>query len=189
MVNSSAWIPADAAGGGEAELIEAARSGDAAARETLTRRYLADVYGLALRILGDRALAEDATQEAFINALRALPRFRGDASFRTWLLRIAANAAYTAGRRRTRRSEVPIAAVAEQASAELDAASRVERQSELGRVEGALAKLPPKQRLAVVLRAQQGLSFAEVGAALECSEGAARVNYHLGVKRLRELLT
>jgi RNA polymerase sigma-70 factor (ECF subfamily) len=50
-----------------------------------------------------------------------------------------------------------------------------------------LADLPMKQRMAVILRAQQGLSYAEVGAAIDCSEGAARVNYHLGIKRLKEL--
>ncbi|HSJ14880.1 MAG TPA: sigma-70 family RNA polymerase sigma factor [Longimicrobiales bacterium] len=180
---------ADSAELAEAELVAAARRGDAAAREALTRRYLPDVYRLTLRILGERGIAEDATQEAFVSMLRALPGFRGDASFRTWLLKIAANAAYSAGRRQSRRHEVPITGAALHASGERDAASRVEQQAELARVEQALGALPTKQRLAVALRAQQGLSFAEVGAAIGCSEGAARVNYHLGVKRLRELLT
>jgi RNA polymerase sigma-70 factor (ECF subfamily) len=60
--------------------------------------------------------------------------------------------------------------------------------TEVERVEEVLGRLPTKQRLAVALRAQQGLSYAEIAGALKCSEGAARVNYHLGIKRLRELL-
>lgn len=190
VVNPSALFrESGSAEAGEAELVEAARGGDRAAQDALTRRYLPDVYRLTLRILGDPGLAEDATQEALVQALVALPRFRGEARFRTWLLRIATNAAYSAGRRRSRRREVPIAAVAELASEERDAATRHEQQTEVARVERALAGLPTKQRLAVTLRVQQGLSFAEVGEAIDSSEGAARVNYHLGVKRLRELLT
>ena len=190
MVNPSALSrSAEATHADEAALIEAARGGDVAARDALTRRYLPAVYRLALRILGEPGPAEDATQDAFVNALQALSGFRGESSFRTWLLRIAANAAYSAGRRSSRRREVPLTAVAEPAVPGPDAAARVEREADAARVEQALTRLPPKQRLAVTLRTQQGLSFAEVGVLLNCSEGAARVNYHLGVKRLRELLT
>jgi RNA polymerase sigma-70 factor (ECF subfamily) len=60
--------------------------------------------------------------------------------------------------------------------------------AEAGRVAALLEHLPPKQRMAVILRVNRGLSYAEVGDLLDCSEGAARVNYHLGVKRLRELV-
>ena len=73
-------------------------------------------------------------------------------------------------------------------SRQLDPARQAELSSETTRLERALAQLPPKQRLAVSLRAQQGLGYGEIAEALKCSEGAARVNYHLGVKRLRELL-
>jgi RNA polymerase sigma-70 factor (ECF subfamily) len=59
---------------------------------------------------------------------------------------------------------------------------------EAARVAAMLEKLPEKQRMAVNLRVNQGLSYQEIGAVLDCTEGAARVNYHLGVKRLRELL-
>jgi RNA polymerase sigma factor (sigma-70 family) len=69
-----------------------------------------------------------------------------------------------------------------------DPARRAVNVTENERAERALAELPPKQRMAVALRVQQGLSYAEIAGALDCSEGAARVNYHLGVKRLREKL-
>jgi RNA polymerase sigma-70 factor, ECF subfamily len=172
----------------EGALLERARAGDADAREALVRRYLPDVYRLTSRILGDRDLAQDATQDAFVNALGALHRFRGDASFRTWLLRIAVNTARSAGRRQVRRREVNLVLAEDRPGGGPDPAQRAENATEAERVERVLSTLPRKQRLAVALRIQQGLSYAEIGAALECSEGAARVNYHLGLKRLRELL-
>jgi RNA polymerase sigma-70 factor, ECF subfamily len=172
----------------EAALLERARAGEQEARDLLVRRYLDDVYRLTARILGDKDLAQDATQDAFINALGALHRFRGDASFRTWLLRIAVNAARSVGRRQVRRKEVSLVLADHEPSLGPDPAVRAEQTTEVERVERMLAKLPTKQRMAVALRVQQGLSYAEIAAALDCSEGAARVNYHLGVKRLRELL-
>ena len=172
----------------EHDLVERARAGDSDAREELVRRYLPDVYRLTRRVLGDRELAQDAAQDAFVNALGALGRFRGDASFRTWLLRIAINAARSVGRRQGRRREVNLVLADHEPSPEQDPAVKTENRAEASRVEQMLGLLPPKQRLAVSLRVQQGLSYSEVAAALNCSEGAARVNSHLGVKRLRELL-
>jgi RNA polymerase sigma factor (sigma-70 family) len=172
----------------EADLIARARAGEAGARDELVRRYLDEVYRLTCRILGDRDLAQDATQDTFVNALGALSRFRGEASFRTWVLRIAVNAARSLGRRQVRRREVNLVLADHEPSREQDPATRAETVTEARRVEDVLGRLPPKQRLAVALRVQHGLSYAEIAVALACTEGAARVNYHLGVKRLRELL-
>ncbi|MGH7447471.1 MAG: RNA polymerase sigma factor [Longimicrobiales bacterium] len=180
--------PDTAQAAADAALLERARTGDAEAREQLVRRYLPDVYRAAVRVLGDPDLAEDAAQDAFINAMGGLSRFRGDASFRTWLLRIAINAARSVGRRNGRRREVSLMLAESEPAATPDPASRAVNLSELERLERALTRLPTKQRLAVALRVQQGLNYAEIAASLKCSEGAARVNYHLGVKRLRELL-
>lgn len=172
----------------ESALLARARSGDEDAREELVRLYLPDVYRLTRRVLSDHDLAEDATQDTFVNALGALARFRGEASFRTWLLRIAVNAAHSVGRRQARRREVTLVLADNEPTSDIGPAARAENRTEAERVDLMLAQLPTKQRLAVALRAQQGLSYAEIAAALSCSEGAARVNYHLGVKRLRELL-
>lgn len=172
----------------DAELIERARAGEPEARDELVQRYLTDVYRVTSRILGDRDLAQDATQDAFMNALGALSRFRGEASFRTWLLRIAVNSARSVGRRQVRRREVNIVLADHVASVAQDPAKRAENITEAARVEEVLRTLPTKQRMAVTLRVQQGLSYAEVAEALDCSEGAARVNYHLGIKRLKRLL-
>lgn len=172
----------------ESVLLTRARAGDAAAREQLVRSYLADVYAVTLRMLGDADLAQDAAQDAMVSAVTALNRFRGDASFRTWLLRIAVNAARTIGRRRSRRREVSLDVVAEHAADGADAYERIATQEEATRALSMLERLPEKQRMTVSLRIQQGLSYGEIGRVLDCTEGAARVNYHLGIKRLRELM-
>lgn len=172
----------------DAALVEQARSGDDDAREQLVRRYLPDVYRTTIRVLGDPDLAQDAAQDAFVNAMSGLRRFRGDASFRTWLLRIAINAARSVGRRNGRRREVSLVLAENEPSSMADPARHAMNVTEMERAERALGGLPPKQRMAVALRVQQGLSYAEIALALQCSEGAARVNYHLGVKKLRELL-
>ncbi len=181
--------PKAAAPGDDADLIERARAGDREAQEHLVRRHLADVYDVAYRVLGDRDLAQDAAQDALVNALRALHKFRGDSSFRTWLLRITTNAARSAGRRQGRRREVALTVVENTAGAEdEDAAARAATRDEADRIHALLEKLPTKQRLAVSLRIHQGLSYAEIGKVIDCSEGAARVNYHLGIRKLRELV-
>jgi RNA polymerase sigma-70 factor, ECF subfamily len=188
QVRTSAPRPlAQAAVREETPLVERARAGDPEARDALVRQYLPDVYRVTRRVLSDHDMAEDAAQDAMVNALGALPRFRGEASFRTWLLRIAVNAARSAGRRQGRRREVSLVLADHEPSRAVDPARRAELRTEVARVEALLGRLPPKQRMAVTLRVQQGLSYAEVATALDCTEGAARVNYHLGVKRLREL--
>jgi RNA polymerase sigma-70 factor (ECF subfamily) len=172
----------------DASLIARARAGDDAAINSLVRRYLGDVYAVASRVLSDPELAQDAAQDALVNAVRALHRFRGEASFRTWLLRITVNAARSIARKQFRRREVSLEEIQETPNDETDVASVVAINDEASRAARALTQLPEKQRMAVTLRTTQGLSYHEIGTVLDCTEGAARVNYHLGVKRLRELM-
>jgi RNA polymerase sigma-70 factor, ECF subfamily len=172
----------------EAALLARARDGDAAAVDALVRKHLGDVYAITFRLLGDRDLAQDAAQDALVGALNGLHRFRGASSFRTWLIRIAVNAARSAGRRQTRRREVSLEAVAGSPAAGVDAATLAAGKDEAARAALMLTRLPEKQRMAVSLRIHQGLSYKEISEALDCTEGAARVNYHLGLKRLRELM-
>jgi len=180
--------PAPAEAPDDAALVERARAGDRPALDVLLTRHLDAVYDLAFRLLGDRDLAQDAAQDAFVNAVRGLQRFRGEASFRTWLLRIAANAARSHARRRGRRREVGISALWDRPGDAPDPAERAAMRSEAERVERAIAALPEKQRLAVTLRLYQGLDYAAVATIIGSTEGAARVNYHHGIKRLREML-
>ncbi len=171
----------------DAVLIALAREGDRAAQDALIRRYADDVYRVTLRFLEDRDLAQDAAQDTFVNALNGLHGFRGDASFKTWILRIAVNASKTLGRRRTRRREIPIVAAESEPAGGRDVAEALAAQMAGTKLERLLHMLPPKQRMAVTLRVQSGMSYIDIGNAIDCSEGSARVNYHLGIKRLREL--
>lgn len=175
-------------GATDRELLEQARGGDASALDALVGRHLTAVYQVALHILGDGDLAEDAAQETWVLALRGLARFRGESSFKTWVMRIALNTSRSALRRRGRRRETALDAAGQVSSASAVPATAVDLQVEATRMEAALERLPTKQRLAVTLRIYQGLSHREVGDVLDCSEASARVNFHHGIKRLRELL-
>jgi RNA polymerase sigma-70 factor, ECF subfamily len=181
-------VAANARGNDETGLVERARRGDEAALDALVAEHYQAVYGVTYRILGEPDQAADATQEAFVNAIKALPTFRGEARIRTWLLRIAANTARSAGRRTTTRREVALDVDAQGHRSDSDPEAEALNRSEAQRAETALRALPEKQRLAVTLRIYQGLSHREIAEVLDSTEGAVRVNYHLGIKRLRELL-
>jgi RNA polymerase sigma-70 factor (ECF subfamily) len=178
----------------EAVLVERSQGGDLDAFNALVLAYQGQVYNLCLRMLGSPQAAEDAAQEAFIAAYRAVPRFRGG-RFRAWLLRIAANACYDELRRRRSRPQVPLEAPAddERPRAELPASDepleqRAER-LELARcLQEGLASLPPDQRLAVILRDVQGLAYEEVAEATGASLGTVKSRISRGRAALRDFL-
>jgi RNA polymerase sigma-70 factor (ECF subfamily) len=154
----------------------------------LVRRHHASAFRVALGILKDEDGAADATQDAFVKALRGLEGFRGDASFRTWLLTIVANEARGMLRKRRRRGETELEVAGPVAASQQSAEESLQHAQESERVKVLLETLPEKQRLAVTLRIYEGLSFKEVGVLIGSSEGAARVNYHHGIRRIREML-
>lgn len=170
-------------------LIERGRAGDQRALGRLVDRHYQVVYRVALTLVSDPDLASDVTQDTFLKAVRALDGFRGDAAFRTWVLSIAHNEARGALRKRGRRKETawddagPVRS--EDASPEDEAV--LAREAE--RARAALDDLPEKQRLSVALRIDEGLSFREIGELIGSSEGAARVNYFHGIRKLRERMT
>jgi len=170
------------------ELVKAGRSGNDAALSTLVRRHHAAAFRVAVSLLNDEDMAQDVVQDAFMKAFRALDGFRGDASFRTWLLTITANEARGAIRRRGRRNETAIENAAVVASEDAAPDAEAILAQEAGRARRMLERLPEKQRLSVALRIDEGLSFKEIGEVIGSSEGAARVNYFHGIRRLRELM-
>jgi RNA polymerase sigma-70 factor (ECF subfamily) len=170
------------------ELVERAREGDPRAMDELVTRHHASAFRIALGILRDEDGAADVAQDAFLKAFRGLGGFRGEASFRTWLLTIARNEARGALRKAVRRKEIGLDTAGPLASKEESAEEALLTGQESQRMMALLEHLPEKQRLAVTLRIYEGLSFKEVGAIIGSSEGAARVNYHHGIKRLREML-
>jgi RNA polymerase sigma-70 factor, ECF subfamily len=159
----------------EAISIARARSGDRDAFAQLVRRYDRDLRALAYRLLGDRDRMDDALQEAYVRAFRALPRFRGDSSFATWLYRIVYNACLEELGRTRRASAVALDAVPEPADSSAEIEDAVALRSRLA---DALAELTPEDRAAVLLVDAQGFDYRSAAEVLDIPEGtiASRLN-------------
>ena len=170
------------------DLVQRGREGDEAALSLLVRRHQDAALGVALAITRDEDAAYDVLQDAFLKAFRGLDGFRGDASFRTWLLSITANEAKGALRKTKRRRETALDAVGPVETGGKDPAERAALADETRRARAMLEQLPEKQRMSVSLRIEEGMSFREIGEVIGSSEGAARVNYFHGIRRLRELM-
>jgi len=164
-------------------LVQLAQRGDAGAFDALVRRYQHKVVKLVLRYVRDPAEAEDIAQEAFIKAYRALPRFRGDSAFYTWLYRIAINTAKNVLASRGRspiqyevdRSDDDdhhdvVANLRDTATPEALALTEEIRSI----VTCAIDALPEDLRTAIQLRELEGLSYEEIAAAMECPVGTVR---------------
>ena len=170
----------------DAELVARFRAGDRAAGGALVERHQVSIRRLVLRYVKSSDDAKDVSQKTFIRALERLDTFRGEASFRTWLYRIAVNLALNHVRGVGLGELVPLEDVVAFTSS-LETAKLVA--SELWRkVSARLDELPPKQRLVLELRVFHDLSFDEIAAIADSSEAAAKVNFHHAVKRLREVL-
>ena len=170
------------------ELVERVREGDERAMNVLVDRHHGVVFRSCAAILSDEDLAADASQNSFLKAFRAIDRFRGEAAFRTWLLAIAGNEARGLLRKVKQRREDTLDDLDVLAAPGNDPSAEVVLRSEVERVRAVLADLPEKQKLSVTLRIFDGLSFREIGEIIDSTEGSARVNYHHGIRRLRELL-
>ncbi len=166
--------------GSDEALVTAARRGDATAFDALVRAHTTRMYRVALRILGDPSEAEDAVQDAWVSAWRSLSSFRSDASAGTWLFRIVTNAALSQVRRR--RSTVPLDPADDTAGPAAPAHADPERSAlrgeEVDRVHRAIATLEPSQRVPLVLRELEGLSYEEVADVLDVNPAALRSRLH-----------
>ena len=170
------------------ELVQSLRQGDERAMNVLVDRHHGVVFRTCAAILNDEDLAADASQNSFLKAFKAVDRFRGESAFRTWLLAIAGNEARGLLRKVKKRREDVLDNLDVLPAEGDDPSDEVVRRSEVARVRAVLADLPEKQKLSVSLRIFEGLSFREIGEIIDSTEGSARVNYHHGIRRLRELL-
>jgi len=170
------------------ELVQRVQKGDERAMNVLVDRHHGVVFRSCAAILSDEDLAADASQNSFLKAFKAIDRFRGEAAFRTWLLAIAGNEARGLLRKVKQRREDTLADVDTLPAEGNDPSAEVVLRSEVARVRAVLADLPEKQKLSVSLRVFEGLSFREIGEIIDSTEGSARVNYHHGIRWLRELL-
>lgn len=166
---------------GDDKLVKRAKKGDSRAFDLLVLKYQGRVAQLVARYVKNTAEVEDVTQEAFIKAYRALPKFRGDSAFYTWLYRIAANAAknylVAQGRR-------PTADLALDDSESFDMPGRL-RDNEtpdeviMGQqlealISDTIQALPSELKAALTLREFEGLSYEEIAEVLECPIGTVR---------------
>jgi RNA polymerase sigma-70 factor, ECF subfamily len=185
----------------DVELLERLRAGDEAAFVTLVTRYQQPMLRLARTMVPSAAVAEETVQDAWMGVVRGIDRFEGRSSFKTWLFRILANRARTAGSREP--SHAPLEALhtvapdrfasdgqwadpvdrwVEESEDRLDAATWAPI------LRDALDGLPDRQRQVVLLRDVEGLSGAEACAILNITSGNQRILLHRGRAQLRQAL-
>jgi len=174
--------------GDDSHLVDRVRRGDPRAFEELVITYQHRVFGVALRMLRNRAEAEDIAQEVFLRVHHALDDFRGEAKLSTWLYAIASrlclNRLASGERRMAREGEEAL----ERLTADADPAAHVERgelEAALGR---AIDQLPEERRIVVVLRDLEGLAYEEIAAALDLPLNTVRSRLHRARMDLRDKL-
>lgn len=178
----------------EAELLQRAKKGDRVAYAALVRMHQRRVYALSLQMLASQSEAEDAVQETFIRAWRALARFDGRSELSTWLYRIGVNVCLNALRRRKRNAaddlhdpRVP-EPIADATQGRTDPASTAEASQLQGRLAKALDQLSPSLRTTVILVLVQGVPHKEAAEVLGCPEGTIAWRIHEARRKLREAL-
>ena len=178
----------------ERQWVESARQGDQAAFEQLVRAYEKRVFALALRMCGNPEDAAEAAQEAFLAVWQGLRSFRGEASFSTWLYRLASNACVDLLRREGRHRSAAGPSLddeklnldtADPAPTPQEAAERAELRQQ---IEAGLQQLSLEYRQVLVLREMHQLSYEEIGQTLNLDPGTVKSRISRGRKRLRKIL-
>jgi RNA polymerase sigma-70 factor (ECF subfamily) len=157
------------------DFLRRLRAGEARAFEEMVRVHQHRVYGLALRMLGNAAEAEEIAQEVFVRAHRSLAEFRGDARLSTWLYAIASRLCLTrlgSGERSAIRHGEDVLARLPHDAGGPDAA--LERSELEGALHRAIAELPDERRIVIVLRDLEGLAYEDIAAALDLPVGTVR---------------
>jgi RNA polymerase sigma-70 factor (ECF subfamily) len=156
------------------ECVGSAQAGDRSAYSILVRRHQASLHRYLARMVGSHDEALDITQEAYVRAWQALPQREPGAQFRTWLFRIAANAALDVLRRRKAVEFVPLDETFEAADTAAGPERLAEGSQALRRLDAALARLAPEHREVLLLREIEGMSYDEIGRVLALSEGTVK---------------
>ena len=179
----------------EKELVERFQNGEQEAFNELVNRYQAKIYNLVYKYVPNSETAKDLSQEIFIKAYRALPHFKRQSAFYSWLYRIAVNLCIDFIRQQKRGrtlsfEDLPTAGNDEPAFNDVGPLPPDQLETkELGQIIGqAVQQLPPKQQHVFNLRYHDGLQLKEIAAQLDRSEGTIKAHLHHAHKRLRTLL-
>ncbi len=184
------------------QLVQQARRGDDSAFEALVSHYHPRIYDYVARMVRDPVEAEDVAQEAFVRAYLALPTFRGESSFQTWLYRIASNLAIDASRHRKRHQCQTVSFDEPLETDDMDSemtrdlpdetsrslADTVEAQEVREQVWEAISELSDKLRSVVILHDLQGLAYDEIATALDCPLGTVKSRLFNARCQLRDKL-
>lgn len=165
--------------------VMAAAQGDRHAFERVYRLHVDRVYSLCLRMLGDRAVAEEVTQDVFVRVWDKLPGFRGDSTFSTWIHRVAVNVVLS----RRKAVGVQAARVVDDPTAHESVASRPVSVGDRLDLEGAIAGLPNGARRVFVLHDVEGYTHEEIGDQLGITPGGSKAQLHRARMLLRAALT
>ncbi|MDR1061705.1 MAG: sigma-70 family RNA polymerase sigma factor [Clostridiales bacterium] len=182
----------------DALAVRQALCGDLGAFEALVLKYEKMVFSISYRMLLDRDEAQDAAQETFLKAFRALPSFKGGSKFATWLYRIAANACLDLLRKRKSYSELSLDAQAEDedgarggfdvADGAADIEAAIESREFKALVREAVDGLPDAHRAIIVMRDFQDMEYADIADALGCPEGTVKSRINRARGRLKRIL-
>jgi RNA polymerase sigma-70 factor, ECF subfamily len=179
------------------ELVDRCQRGELDAYEALVGRYRNKVYGLALSMLRNEQDATDLCQDAFVRGWQAIRKFKGSASFYTWIYRITTNLAIDFVRRRDRRPTTPFeegispdtdASVEEPPSTNPSPVDEAQRRELRDQIDTALRELSPEHRVVVQLREFDGLDYAAIAEVTGCTIGTVMSRLHYARKHLQKLL-
>ena len=170
-------------------VIEACRQGDRDAFRTLFETYKDKVFSIALYSTGgDRAFAEDVTQQTFLKLFTAIQQFRGESEFTTWLYRLVVNACMDERRRRKRLLTIDGAAAVVPAADKTSQETQYAKNEVAEAVRSAIKELKPKFRLPILLKYIEGLSYEEIAAVMGCSKGTVASRLNRGHSQLAKRL-
>jgi RNA polymerase sigma-70 factor, ECF subfamily len=171
------------------QVIEACQQGDRAAFQLLFETYKDKVFSIAVYSSGgDRAVADDVTQQIFLKLFTAIRQFRGDSEFTTWLYRLVVNACLDERRRRRRLLPLPETFAMSNPSERKPQEKQYARREVSEAVQAAIGELKPKFRLPILLKYIEGLSYDEIASVMGCSKGTVASRLNRGHSQLAKRL-
>jgi len=174
----------------DAELVDDFKHGDVRGFNELVRRYQQRVYWIARRMVNNHQDADDITQDVFVRVYESLRRFRGEASFYTWLYRIATNVSLNAVRKLKVREALSLEDVSRPIVDDTGGPDELLHRKDMNAMlEQAIAKLPARQKLVFTMRYHEEMPYEEMAKILKRSVGGLKANYFHAVKKVQAYIT